>query len=367
MKRALVVAVALALAGCFQRIEPTGTTTPGSDAGTTGGGGGGNPGGCPAPTMSCGGSCTDVSTDTHNCGACGHDCGGSGCSAGLCAPVTLVSGGASVVSGPLASDGSAVYFGFSSSACPVNTSCASIGKCSVGGCAMNAFTLANPAAGTGAQVAVGNGKVYFVFSGIRSCDTSGQCLGNSAATLASGSAIALAADSAGAYFATTTTVSALPVAGGGAIQVGSGSQLAPTLAADGTHVYFADATKVYAAPDDGSAPAVTLIAGRSGITHVAVDGVNVYYGTLSGEVGLCAKSGCAMQPTVVAQLGTQVGGVAADGTNVYFSGGGIQRCPVAGCPAGGPIAVSAGGGANLAMDATNLYWTESGTIRKLAK
>jgi hypothetical protein len=34
-------------------------------------------------------ACTDVQSDPHNCGACGHDCLGGACQAGVCQPFTL--------------------------------------------------------------------------------------------------------------------------------------------------------------------------------------------------------------------------------------------------------------------------------------
>ncbi len=36
--------------------------------------------------------CGDIGTDSHNCGACGHDCAGGACSAGICQPVVLAAG-----------------------------------------------------------------------------------------------------------------------------------------------------------------------------------------------------------------------------------------------------------------------------------
>lgn len=44
---------------------------------------------CTAPTQACGTSCVVVSKDPANCGRCGHDCAGGGCTTGVCQPVTL--------------------------------------------------------------------------------------------------------------------------------------------------------------------------------------------------------------------------------------------------------------------------------------
>jgi hypothetical protein len=44
---------------------------------------------CSADMLDCGAGCIDVTDDPANCGACGHDCGGGACSAGVCMPESL--------------------------------------------------------------------------------------------------------------------------------------------------------------------------------------------------------------------------------------------------------------------------------------
>ncbi len=47
---------------------------------------------CPQNWAQCNGICTDIATDSLNCGSCGHDCQGVPCSNGLCSPSLIASG-----------------------------------------------------------------------------------------------------------------------------------------------------------------------------------------------------------------------------------------------------------------------------------
>jgi hypothetical protein len=87
----------------------------GSGAGGLGGGGSGGAGGsgglvCQAPAIDCDGACIDIAkNDAANCGACGYACeAGRLCTAGVCAPLPVVSG--VVAPYALALDAANVYF-----------------------------------------------------------------------------------------------------------------------------------------------------------------------------------------------------------------------------------------------------------------
>jgi hypothetical protein len=56
----------------------------------------------------CAGACVDTLTDPHDCGACGHDCGGLTCTNGSCDPIALSN--AFVAWGGIAQDDSTIYF-----------------------------------------------------------------------------------------------------------------------------------------------------------------------------------------------------------------------------------------------------------------
>ena len=66
--------------------------------------------GCPAGWATCNGTCIDTSSDGHNCGSCGHDCQGGGCSGSVCQPAVLVPNSAISTVQDFASNGTAVVW-----------------------------------------------------------------------------------------------------------------------------------------------------------------------------------------------------------------------------------------------------------------
>jgi hypothetical protein len=122
----------------------------------------------------------------------------------------------------------------------------------------------------------------------------------------------------------------------------------------------------------------SLQAATSGI---AVDATNVYWTNsqplMVGQVMQCAKGNCSGTVTTLAGGLSSPSGIAVDGANVYFTqigatlldGGGVfdgpgqvMRCAIGGC--GGQPASFAGGlrrPLGIALDATTVYWAESGS------
>jgi Glycosyl hydrolase family 12/Stigma-specific protein, Stig1 len=102
-----VLGSALLMAGCAKPATGTGTT-------------------CSSGQMSCSGTCTNVQSDSQNCGACGNTCGsGSSCQAGACSCTSgFVSCGGSCVAS------NAQHCGSSCTACSGTDVCNSDGTCS---------------------------------------------------------------------------------------------------------------------------------------------------------------------------------------------------------------------------------------------
>ncbi len=163
------------------------------------------------------------------------------------------------------------------------------------------------------------------------------------------------------------------------------------LAVGPTRVFWSDATKILACPKTGCAgPPTVLASGRVGPWSVATDGKNVYWIELGkangggkiplqdysdGAVLSCAVTGCNDSPTVLASYPTWRGGnaIAADASGVYWStddASGTLR-QIVGCAAGGcgghpKVYATTSSTPNwpatrgVAVDATNVYWTNRG-------
>jgi hypothetical protein len=109
----------------------------------------------------------------------------------------------------------------------------------------------------------------------------------------------------------------------------------------------------------------------SASSSLAVDATNVYW---NGEeaVFACPLSGCSGTPLVLANTrntGWLTQNIAVSGANVYWVGPYvIQTCPVSGCSGRVPISytpVMTNMSGTIAVDTTNVYWSEigSGNIR----
>jgi endo-1,4-beta-D-glucanase Y len=162
---AVIFGAALFAASCAQ---PGGGTT---GAGGTGGPGSGGTTGnsCTAPQKSCSQGCTNVQTDTQNCGTCGTTCkSGQTCQSGTCTCGTgLLNCGGSCVSSSNANCGACGTTCTSTQVCS-NNACSSSG-CATGQTACSGGTCAN------LQTDNGNcGACGMVCSGGSTC-TSGSC------------------------------------------------------------------------------------------------------------------------------------------------------------------------------------------------
>ena len=83
-----------------------------------------------------------------------------------------------------------------------------------------------------------------------------------------------------------------------------------------------------------------------------------------------SKAGGSATLLAVAQSGPMA--VAVDGTNVYWTnntGGTVMKCAVGGCSSATTLASGQSGPAGIAVDSTSVYWANEtgGTIMKVAK
>jgi hypothetical protein len=128
---------------------------------------------------------------------------------------------------------------------------------------------------------------------------------------------------------------------------------------------FSNPGAVFECASGGCSNQPTAIASNQvGPTAIASDANNLYWTNGSGEVMECALGGCNGNPTALATglsglVPLTIGGLAVDATNVYWSDSvGIVKCGIGGCN-GQPTTVAASQQAyGLVTDGSNLYWTD---------
>jgi hypothetical protein len=332
---------------------------------------------CEAGLMGCGASCVALDLDPSNCGACGHDCLGGGCSAGTCQPVVLAT-----VTNPigLAVGATDVYV--------VSRDDSYVAKVPIGG--GTPVTFATSEEGP-RHVVVGAKEVFWgdEYSGlIRRANLDGTGI----ATVASGQRDPwdVAVDSTHVYWAnggpvdggaslpgvascpfagcaSTTTVSATPG------QTGRGILLI------GSDVYWAEAggAAIYECPKAGCPGAgPTLVASsQASVQTLATDGKHLFWQDDGvGSLMTCALSSCSPQ-ALATGISTEglANTVAVDSSRVYWSDqatGDVYACSPTSCTTPAVLASSQGAVVGVAVDAVAVYWvtySAMGAVTKLAK
>jgi hypothetical protein len=372
----------------------TGAGATGSTAGAFAGGGAGSSAGLPSSGSSSGGiansgesddagsTCSDILDDPLNCGACGHDCQGAACVAGLCGqpPVVLVS---QQSAGPIAIDAANVYW-VNILPQPVGSAGHSqVMRCGLTGCNDRPSTLWDGLYPVNAVVVeqgaawwpTGPGGVendpYGMDPNILSCAVGGCANQPMSLLTLSEDIAAFAADTQRAYFVTIDgLIRSCALAGCADTPGGHEHELVPTpttiysdmsepfeVAVNSTTVFWVDANAILSCPSTGCVGDPTEIGiVKDGVQSLIADDQNVYWvegGTaigggkigpitqwLNGAVRQCAVTGCNGAPTTLATYASWLGSgaMAVDGTNVYWSAedqsgqyGDIMRCAIGGC------------------------------------
>jgi hypothetical protein len=292
-------------------------------------------GNCSCQETTCGSgsgsTCVNLQTDGHNCGACGHDCQGATCQAGLCQPVAIASSQSSPWG--IAIDATTVFW--------TNTGDGTVKMAPISG-AGPVTTLASGQSDP-MSVVVSGGSVYWA-SYARG--TSGD-----------GAVMMCAVGGCGG----TPT----PVATG---QTGSWG-----VALDSSgDIYFTAGSAIQEPPlGSGDSPFATDEFGNA--YPIAVDNVYVYWGDSLGYVCKCSMNDC-NNPIVLSEseLKTPIYGIALDSTYVYWSNQSantISMVPkVGGLGTGVVLASGQSGPLGIAVISGTLYWTNNtgGTVLKVA-
>jgi hypothetical protein len=300
---------------------------------------------CPSMQSNCGGACVDLTTDKNNCGACGQDCSAGTCKAGRCAVVvaTTASAGESI-----ALDVARVYW---------NESSGALNQVLKTGQALD--TLSTDV--TTPSIALDGTYVYWS----NGTDIDFITIGGGTTNIEPLSLYAteIVADSSAVYVAHSDGIVRFPAGGGTATAIVASEPSPRSLAVQGTTLFWANgAYELRSANVDGTNLA-TLTTMTSAIGPVASDGTSVYFAWSSDLVMLpVSTSG---PPLLLANGLINVTRIVTDGAYVYWlDGQTISKVPCG----GGPKTVlytTSGNAADLAVDASSIYWTSSSAVMKL--
>jgi hypothetical protein len=335
----------------------------------------------------------DVATDPANCGRCGHDCLGGGCTGGACEPVLLYSGNTPT---SIVVDGPTLFVTVNSSDAPFGF----VLRCSTTDCAADYTMFATDQLNPWFAVQQG-GSIYWAdFAGddasveagsVAGCPTDGGCpeagavvytpkgagFDASDATGVGVTLLGLAADSTylywaagfgddGAVFRCVPSECAATLA-----RLGTTFGVPFALAVDPSYLFWIDIgpNEVVrcALPACGGGPEIFTDIALSGlkldISGLAIHGGNVYWTQGVGEGGVfqCPTTGCGAGPKVIAKGQAYPIFIAVDDSGIYWSNyseGTVLRCPLAGCEKPTPVARTPYPFA-ITLDPVSIYYTSS--------
>jgi hypothetical protein len=262
-----------------------------------------------------------------------------------------------------------------------NYSGAQLMKCAKAGCGNAPTVLASGPWNGSTRLAVSGGNVYWATQNmVLSCATDGCTSGPTVLWAGHLAPTDIAVGATAIYFGDTTNDDLLtcPVDGCGANPTVLWSSTVPPapIALDGATVYFATSgISLLSCGTGGCSP--ILIGGTP--TAMAIGDANVYIGTRGagapGAIASCPEATCPTGLTIVTSNLSNCVGLAVDATNVYFTdqgmaypeggtggAGSVSKCPIAGCnDQPSPLAGFVNFPQQIAVDATNAYWTDFGS------
>jgi hypothetical protein len=327
--------------------------------------------------------CTaDVSSDPHNCGACGHDCLGGACLAGSCQPVVVATSAQGNIG--VAVNASGVFW---------TSEDGNVRTVPLAGGPVTTLASAQPAL---EGIAVDATRVYWVTGSSGGGTVTSLPVGGSTPSVIAGGQgrpEALTIDATTVYWTTNEsgTVASAPLGGGPVTVLASGLDHPYGIAVDASFVYWtnagsmADAGAVMRVAIGGGTPD-TLSLGRSYPWHLAVDATSVYWLESDGNQPTSKPSLMKMPKdggspvTLAVPPPTFVSGIVVDATRVYWTGSSKTDGYVMAVPLGGGAATTLANNQadplGLAEDATSIYWvdygpsgptTAPGSVMRLAK
>jgi hypothetical protein len=327
----------------------------------------------PSPSGAAGdaapGACVDVNDDPHNCGVCGHDCLGGGCSAGTCLPFALFTEAAGLPSSIAIQSGRAYW---------IETEYNAVSSVSVDG--GDATRLATPQRPTG--LAVNADAIYWTSQGML------QRLplaGGTPTTIANaGGSYGIALDATNVYWTASATdamgnamgsVFSMPLAGGPLTTYSTTEDVPAGIVVTPSNVYWIDlntelpalgTTSLMEVPLAGGPPLAVVpstSAAGSGADAIATYGATVYF-TIQGTLYSVPVGGS--RPTLLSP-NVRALALAVDGSGIYAAASDeVLFVPLAG---GTAVALAQGlfSTSGIAVDESAIYFTDDDTVMKLAK
>ena len=330
---------------------------------------------CPSGGTWCASLCVDLSTDTHNCGACGHDCEGTKCALGACTSVMWQS----VDPVAIALDATNVYF--------TNRDQGTIERMPKTGGQLPTMIASNQA--IPAAIAIDATRLYWSANyDIVSMPLGGN--GSSTLTTTKDGLLSLQIDATKIYWGSYVNVGdvgATSLADGTTTILASGRQAPRVGAVDATYLYWSEYGGLMRVPiGGGTIDALATVTVPSVLT---VDATHLYWidpGTVNNQYADARLLQAGLDAQNPITLASNLDGIAStslavDATHVYWTFYGSQGAKyldgyVARVPIGGgtieKVATKQPYCYGLALDATHLYWIDNyanwpGEIHKLAK
>lgn len=397
MKRLLLVAVVPALlAACTSLLgdfslsgtgsgDDGGTGRGDAEAGATADGGtDGPPGACPLPSRVCAGVCSDLSSSP-NCGACGHDCEGASCTAGVCGAKLLLSNEFSVQH--LTIDDQNVYWTQS------GTSGSAKQLALAGAGASTPLFLATALDSPSEIAADGLGLVFFLTSNSASLTWNlykarrgGANTGAAVFGLQQGTAHGIGVDPTHVFYSVQPTlgpgyvINSFPTSGGAVMPLASSAAFGRvlSLALGTTEVLFQDqvAGRVYSVPKVGGGLLTTLSSYWNNLSpQLVAAGGSAFWSNFVGASGgnlVKAPLGPVGSDLLINPLIPNLRDLTTDGTALFYvdgSGGNVGSLAFSGTALPFVAQGRIGQPVLVAVNAKYVVWYESGTgsIYRLAR
>lgn len=334
----------------------------------------------------CSTGCFDLTSNGDNCGACGHSCLGGACIGKTCQPVTLAASPGGGAPKDIKVEGTHVFWTVEA----LGASGGGVFQANVMGANQTAVAIATGTAEANDNtraVAAHGAAVYWtqysigtdttrIWQGAVDHATSPVVLD----TLAPGViAYGLALNPSGSHVYTVTLtvpgdtvdsrdcMTASPVMCTAIFpSYMSGSSGPLYIVADASQVYWTDPSFVRVRK--------ALMGGNQAVSDVATSQANIdlltvnngfLYWIVTGAINRSPVGSASPEPVI--STGNTPSGIAADATNVYWSDATVDRiryAPAAGAGVAKDLATAHAG--RLARDNAAIYWTETGTIKKVA-